>query len=113
MTALTEEVKIIWFEQGIKTKAFEVIKATVMANKANYQTFQSVQDAYIDSTLPKPSGLAKSPLSILVNAGLPLAAVPADREVATVPEPGVYSPRQNSMPAKSPIVIIPRRSIRR
>ncbi len=46
--ALTEDLKIIWFEQGIKTKAFEVIKATVMANKGNYQTFQSVQDAYID-----------------------------------------------------------------
>ena len=48
VTALTEDLKIIWFEQGIKTKAFEVIKATVMANKGNYQTFQSVQDAYID-----------------------------------------------------------------
>ena len=48
MPALTEDLKIIWFEQGIKTKAFEVIKATVMANKGNYQTFQSVQDAYID-----------------------------------------------------------------
>ena len=46
--ALTEDLKIIWFEQGIRTKAFEVIKATVMANKGNYQTFQSVQDAYID-----------------------------------------------------------------
>ncbi len=48
MPALTEELKIIWFKQSIKTKALEVIKATVMANKANYQTFQSVQDAYID-----------------------------------------------------------------
>jgi hypothetical protein len=45
---LSEELKILWFEQGIKTSGLDVVKASVLANKANYQTFQSVQDAYVD-----------------------------------------------------------------
>ncbi len=45
---LSEELKILWFKQGIKTQALDVIKASILSNKANYQTFQSVQDAYVN-----------------------------------------------------------------
>jgi hypothetical protein len=46
--ALGEELKILWFEQGIKTTALDAVKASILTNKTNNQTFQAVQDAYID-----------------------------------------------------------------
>jgi hypothetical protein len=43
-----ESMKILWFEQGIKTNALDAVKASIMTQTANYQTFQAVKDAYVD-----------------------------------------------------------------
>jgi hypothetical protein len=43
-----ESMKILWFEQGIKTNALDAVKASIMTQPENYQTFQAVQDAYVD-----------------------------------------------------------------
>ena len=45
---LSKDLKILWFEQGIKTSALDAIKGSILANKANFTTFQYVQDAYVD-----------------------------------------------------------------
>jgi hypothetical protein len=64
---LAESAKILWFEQGIKTNALEAVRASIMTQAANYQTFQAVQDAYIDYYCP-----------------MTIADPPRTRQVATV-----------------------------
>jgi hypothetical protein len=45
---LSEELKILWFEQGIKTTAMDPVKASILTQKSSYTTFQAIQDAYVD-----------------------------------------------------------------
>jgi hypothetical protein len=51
VAALPESMKILWFQQGIKDKSMEPIKASIVAQTSNpdsttYTTFQAVQEAY-------------------------------------------------------------------
>ena len=48
---LAENMKILWFQQGIKDKSMEPIKATIVAQTSSpdnttYTTFQAVQESY-------------------------------------------------------------------
>ncbi len=46
VAALSENLKILWFKEGITDKSFEVVKMNVIASPERYATFQVVQEAY-------------------------------------------------------------------
>jgi hypothetical protein len=43
---LSENLKILWFKEGITDKSFDVVKMNVIASPEQYATFQAVQEAY-------------------------------------------------------------------
>jgi hypothetical protein len=43
---LSENLKILWFKEGITDKSFEVVKMNVIASPEKYATFQAVQEAH-------------------------------------------------------------------
>ena len=45
---LNEDLKIMWFEQGIRTTAMDPVKASILTQKGSHTTFQAIQDAYVD-----------------------------------------------------------------
>jgi hypothetical protein len=46
IASLSENLKILWFKEGITDKSFEVVKMNVVASPERYATFQAVQEAY-------------------------------------------------------------------
>jgi hypothetical protein len=45
---LTENLKTLWFQDGIKDPSLNVVKASINANCANFSNFDSVKDAYVE-----------------------------------------------------------------
>ena len=45
--ALTETLKIHWFQKGISDKSFEAVRASINATPSNFTTFTAVQEAYV------------------------------------------------------------------
>ena len=45
---LAENLKTLWFQDGIKNPFFDVVKASINANRANFTDFDSVKDAYVE-----------------------------------------------------------------
>jgi hypothetical protein len=45
---LAENLKTLWFQDGIKDPSFNVVKASINANHANFTDFDSVKDAYVE-----------------------------------------------------------------
>jgi hypothetical protein len=43
---LSENLKILWFKDGIVDKSFEAVKMNLIATPERYETFQAVQEAY-------------------------------------------------------------------
>jgi hypothetical protein len=43
---LSENLKILWFKEGITDRSFDVVKMNVIASPEQYATFQAVQEAY-------------------------------------------------------------------
>jgi hypothetical protein len=45
---LAENLKILWFQDGIKCNLLDAVKASINANHSNFTDFDSVKDAYVD-----------------------------------------------------------------
>jgi hypothetical protein len=45
---LAENLKTLWFQDGIRDPSFNVVKASINANCANVTDFDSVKDAYVE-----------------------------------------------------------------
>ncbi len=45
---LAENLKTLWFQDGIKNPFFDVVKASINANRVNFTVFHSVKDAYVE-----------------------------------------------------------------
>ena len=43
---LSENLKILWFKEGITDRSFNAVKMNVIASPERYTTFQAVQEAY-------------------------------------------------------------------
>ncbi len=45
---LTENLKTLWFQEGIRDPSLNAKKAAINANKTNFTDFDSVKDAYVE-----------------------------------------------------------------
>jgi hypothetical protein len=45
---LAENLKTLWFQEGIRDSSFNAVKASINANRANFTDFDSVKDAYVE-----------------------------------------------------------------
>ena len=63
---LSENLKILWFKEGITDKSFDVVKMNVIASPERYATFQAVQEAY--STFHRQRCLTDGPRARQVSA---------------------------------------------
>ncbi len=45
---LAENLKTLWFQDGIKDPSLDAVKASINANRANFTDFDSVKDAYVE-----------------------------------------------------------------
>ncbi len=45
---LAENLKTLWFQDGIRDPSLNVVKASINANRANFTDFDSVKDAYVE-----------------------------------------------------------------
>ncbi len=45
---LAENLKTLWFQDGIRDSSFNAVKASINANHANFTDFDSVKDAYVE-----------------------------------------------------------------
>ena len=45
---LAENLKTLWFQEGIRDPSLNAVKASINANRANFTDFDSVKDAYIE-----------------------------------------------------------------
>jgi hypothetical protein len=45
---LTENLKTLWFQDGIRDPSLNAVKASINANRANFTDFDSVEDAYVE-----------------------------------------------------------------
>ncbi len=45
---LTENLKTLWFQDGIRDPSLNAVKASIYANHANFTDFDSVKDAYVE-----------------------------------------------------------------
>jgi hypothetical protein len=63
---LSENLKILWFKEGITDKSFDVVKMNVIASPERYATFQAVQEAY--STFHRQRCLTEGPRARQVSA---------------------------------------------
>jgi hypothetical protein len=43
---IPENLKILWFKEGITNKSFDAVKMNLIATPERYETFQAVQEAY-------------------------------------------------------------------
>ncbi len=46
VTPIPENLKILWFKEGITDKTFDAVKMSLIATPEKYETFQAVQEAY-------------------------------------------------------------------
>jgi hypothetical protein len=63
---LSENLKVLWFKEGITDKSFDVVKMNVIASPERYATFQAVQEAY--STFHRQRCLTEGPRARQVSA---------------------------------------------
>jgi hypothetical protein len=45
---LAENLKTLWFQEGIRDPSLNAVKASINANRANFTDFDSVKDAYVE-----------------------------------------------------------------
>jgi hypothetical protein len=45
---LAENLKTLWFQDGIKDTSLDAVKASINANRANFSDFDSIKDAYVE-----------------------------------------------------------------
>jgi hypothetical protein len=45
---LVENLKTLWFQDGIRDPSLNVVKASINADHANFTDFDSVKDAYVE-----------------------------------------------------------------
>jgi hypothetical protein len=45
---LAENLKTLWFQDGIKDPSLDAVKVSINANHANFTDFDSVKDAYVE-----------------------------------------------------------------
>jgi hypothetical protein len=45
---LAENLKTLWFQEGIRDPSLNAVKASINANCANFTDFDSVKDAYVE-----------------------------------------------------------------
>jgi hypothetical protein len=45
---LAENLKTLWFQDGIRDPSLNAVKASINANHANFTDFDSVKDAYVE-----------------------------------------------------------------
>ena len=45
---LAENLKTLWFQDGIKDPSLNAVKVLINANRANFTDFDSVKDAYVE-----------------------------------------------------------------
>jgi hypothetical protein len=45
---LAENLKTLWFQDGIKDPSLNAVKASINANHANFTDFESVEDAHVE-----------------------------------------------------------------
>ncbi len=45
---LAENLKTLWFQDGIKDPSLNAVKASINANRANFTDFDSVKDTYVE-----------------------------------------------------------------
>ncbi len=45
---LAENLKTLWFQDGIRNPSLNAVKASINANHANFTGFDSVKDAYVE-----------------------------------------------------------------
>jgi hypothetical protein len=45
---LAENLKTLWFQDGIRDPSLNAVKASINANRANFTDFDSVKDAYVE-----------------------------------------------------------------
>ncbi len=45
---LAENLKTLWFQDGIRDPSLNMVKASISANRANFTDFDSVKDAYVE-----------------------------------------------------------------
>ncbi len=45
---LAENLKTLWFQNGIRDPSLNAVKASINANRANFTDFDSVKDAYVE-----------------------------------------------------------------
>ncbi len=45
---LAENLKILWFQDGIRDSSLNAVKVLINANHANFTDFDSVKDAYVE-----------------------------------------------------------------
>ncbi len=45
---LAENLKTLWFQEGIRDPSLNAVKASINANRANFIDFDSVKDAYVE-----------------------------------------------------------------
>ncbi len=45
---LAEDLKTLWFQEGIRDSSLNAVKVSINANRANFTDFDSVKDAYVE-----------------------------------------------------------------
>ena len=45
---LAENLKTLWFQNGIRDPSLNAVKASINANRANFTDYDSVKDAYVE-----------------------------------------------------------------
>ncbi len=45
---LTENLKILWFQDGIRDPSINAVMGSINANRANFTDFDSVKDTYVE-----------------------------------------------------------------
>ncbi len=48
VASLSENLKTLWFQEGIRDPSLNAVKASINANRANFTNFDSVKDAFVE-----------------------------------------------------------------
>ncbi len=48
VVSLAENLKTLWFQDGVRDPSLNAVKASINANHANFTDFDSVKDAYVE-----------------------------------------------------------------
>ncbi len=95
---LSENLKILWFKEGITDRSFNAVKMNVIASPERYTTFQAIQEAY--STFHRQRCQTDAPRARQVSAmriDAPANPVP-EAEGTLTDADGGCSPRLSSTP---------------